>query len=159
MASEQKMWKELCSYHWERKQLEYIIRTHKELQVKKDWEQIYHKLRRQGIKILWNTNCKWIFISYTEPMVFARATLRWSCCARIVSACFGNLLGIRALWRVTPRFAIESRQPKKNLWSKSPHIYSCLIFPFEFFVHITPLPSSLNSGGACFSRWRLNQIL
>ncbi|KAB7495836.1 F-box only protein 32 [Armadillidium nasatum] len=46
MANEQSIWKELCHFHWDRQQVEYLIKTHKEFQVKRDWEHVYHRLRR-----------------------------------------------------------------------------------------------------------------
>ncbi|XP_076046837.1 F-box only protein 32 [Oratosquilla oratoria] len=46
VIEEQSIWRQLCRFHWTPHQIEYIIRQHKELQVKRDWQKIYHRLRR-----------------------------------------------------------------------------------------------------------------
>ena len=52
VVSEQSIWRQLCRFHWNWQQIQYMIRQHKELQVKRDWELIYHKLRKYVIMFL-----------------------------------------------------------------------------------------------------------
>ncbi|KAK7063134.1 F-box only protein 32 [Halocaridina rubra] len=46
VSQEKSIWRQLCRFHWTPAQIEHIIQMHRELQVQKNWRQIYDRLRR-----------------------------------------------------------------------------------------------------------------
>ncbi|XP_064122271.1 F-box only protein 32 [Macrobrachium rosenbergii] len=46
VSEEKTIWRQLCRFHWTPAQIEHIIQMHRELQVQKNWKQIYDRLRR-----------------------------------------------------------------------------------------------------------------
>lgn len=57
VSEENAIWKQLCSFHWTPHQIEHIIRLHKELEVKRNWQQVFDKLRKAyGLKEVYPEN-------------------------------------------------------------------------------------------------------
>ncbi|XP_037790278.1 F-box only protein 32-like [Penaeus monodon] len=75
VSEEKTIWRQLCRFHWTPAQIEHVIQVHKELQVQKNWQQIYNRLRRTyGLreeyaeKLCLCRNCSCLFWqSYGHP--------------------------------------------------------------------------------------------
>ncbi|CAL4060391.1 unnamed protein product, partial [Meganyctiphanes norvegica] len=75
VSEENAIWMKLCRFHWTPQQIDHVMRLHKELQVKKNWQQVFDRLRKayglkeeypENIHLCRNCSCMY-WESYGHP--------------------------------------------------------------------------------------------